>query len=234
MPPSLLEAVVLARPTQLAETDYRRQLFDWLGARGTIDVMVVASDHPANVSSIRRFIHEVYAAQLARQGVNLLLVGRSGAALEPEDWVPGLFALGEVDFVDPLYEVVRVVAVPTASGSGAPIKMLDALARGVCISASAFVDRALNLSALGFPLVTSPRAFAADILMLLSSREARAERMTMAQKFASERLGAEVYDAKWRVLAGLPPAERPTPEPAAATPAAQPSGAPAVESLEFA
>jgi glycosyltransferase involved in cell wall biosynthesis len=220
VPPALLEAVVLARPAQLESAGYRARMFDWLGERGTIDVMVVGSDHPANVVSIRRFIHEVYAAQVARQGVNLLLVGRSGMALEPEDMVPGLFVLGEVDFVDPLYEVVRVVAVPTASGSGAPIKMLDALSRGLCVSVSEFVDRALDLSAYGFPLATNPRAFAADILMLLSSREARAERMALAQKFAGEQLAAAVYDAKWRSLAGLPPADLPRPEAEPATPAA--------------
>jgi hypothetical protein len=217
---------------QLAAADYRARMLDWLGARGTIDVMVVGSDHPANVISIRRFIHEVHAAQLARQGVNLLLVGRSGMALQPEDMVPGLLVLGEVDFVDPLYEVVRVVAVPTSSGSGAPIKMLDALSRGVCISVSEFVDRALNLSAFGFPLVTSPRAFAADILTLLSSREARAERIGLAKKYASEQLGTEIYDAKWRTLVGLPPT----------APAGLPVGpargaqvpAPAAQSLELA
>jgi hypothetical protein len=155
----------------------------------------------------------------------LLLAGRSGMALQPEDMVPGLFVLGEVDFVDPLYEVVRVVAVPTASGSGTPIKMLDALSRGLCISVSDFVDRALGLSAYGFPLATSARAFAADILMLLSSREARAERIALAQKFAGEQLAVAVYDARWRSLAGLRPANPSGPDVEPATPVALPTAA---------
>jgi hypothetical protein len=37
VPPALLEAVVLARPVQLAAVDWRARMLDWLGERGTID-----------------------------------------------------------------------------------------------------------------------------------------------------------------------------------------------------
>jgi len=195
---------VLARPTQLATAEYRHRLLAWLSASGRIDVILVGSDHPANVASIRRFIHQVHAAHLAPHGVNLLLVGRSGMALEPGDMVPGLFALGEVDVLDPLYRIARVVAVPTSVGTGTPIKVLDAFARGLCVSVSDFVDRALDLGACGFPMSAEPHEFAADIRMLLTSEDARRERIALAQKFAADQLGTETYDAKWRSLAGLP------------------------------
>jgi glycosyltransferase involved in cell wall biosynthesis len=201
--PTLLEAFVLARPKRLATAEDRHRLFDWLSAAGRVDVILVGSDHPANIASIRRFIHEVHAAYLAPHGVNLLLVGRSGMALEPGDTVPGLFALGEVEVLDPLYRIASVVAVPTSVGTGTPIKVLDAFARGLCVSASNFVDRALDLRAYGFPMCAEPHEFAADIRELLSSQDARRERIALAQEFAADQLGAATYDTKWRALAGL-------------------------------
>ena len=201
--PALLEAFVLARPKHLATAEYRHRLLDWLSACGRVDVILVGSDHPANVASIRRFIHQVHAAHLASHGINLLLVGRSGMALVPGDMVPGLFALGEVEILDPLYRIASVVAVPTSVGTGTPIKVLDAFARGLCVSVSDFVDRSLNLGAYGFPMCAEPHEFAADIRKLLSSEEARHERIALARQFAADQLGPETYDAKWRSLAGL-------------------------------
>jgi hypothetical protein len=145
----------------------------------------------------------VHAAYLAPHGVNLLLVGRSRMALEQGDMVPGLFALGEVEALDPLYRIASVVAVPTSVGTGTPIKLLDAFARGLCVSVSDFVDRALDLAAYGFPMCATPHEFAADIRKLLSSEEARCERIALARQFAADQLGPETYDAKWRSLAGL-------------------------------
>jgi hypothetical protein len=194
----------MARPRQLATAEYRQRLLAWLSAFDRVDVILVGSDHPANVASIRRFIHQVHAAHLAPHGVNLLLVGRSGMALQPGDLVPGLFALGEVDVLDPLYRIARVVAVPTSVGTGTPIKALDALARGLCVSVSDFVDRALDLAAYGFPMCAEPHEFAADIRELLTSEEARLERIALAEEFAADQLGPQTYDAKWRSLAGLP------------------------------
>jgi hypothetical protein len=97
-----------------------------------------------------------------------------------------------------------VVAVPTSFGTGTPIKVLDAFARGLCVSVSDFVDRALDLSGYGFPMCAEAHEFAADIRSLLVSEEARRERIALAQKFAADQLGPETYDAKWRSLAGLP------------------------------
>jgi glycosyltransferase involved in cell wall biosynthesis len=201
--PALLEAFVLARPKRLTTTEYRHRLLDWLNAAGRVDVILVGSDHPANIASIRRFIHEIHAAHLAPYGVNLLLVGRAGLALEPADMVPGLFALGEVEALDPLYRIAGVVAVPTSVGTGTPIKVLDAFARGLCVSVSNFVDRALDLRAYGFPMCAEPREFATDIRELLSSQDARRERIALAREFAADQLGVATYDVKWRALAGV-------------------------------
>jgi hypothetical protein len=114
-----------------------------------------------------------------------------------------LFIVGEVDAIGPLYQVANVVAVPTVVGSGTPIKVLDAFARGLCVSASSFVDQSLGLSAFGFPLNNSASEFAADVLGLLKSSDARQKRAKLAKQFAATRLSTEAYDASWEEAAGL-------------------------------
>ena len=89
----------------------------------------------------------------------------------------------------------------------------------------------LGLSAYGFPLMTDASAFAADIVSLLASREARAERMALAREFAAAELTSEVYDAKWRSLAGQQPVGSPAEEAADDTPDA---AGPAPRTLEAA
>ena len=175
-----------------------------LGKIESIDVLIVASDHPANVSSVKQFIREVYAAYLAPHGVSLLIAGLCGMALEPDDIVPGIIVVGEVQALDPLYRIARVVVVPTSIGTGTPIKLLDALARGLCVSVTSFVGQALDLRAYGFPMAADAPTFAADIRTLLASEDARRERIELANRFSADHLSPAVYDAKWRALAAIP------------------------------
>jgi glycosyltransferase involved in cell wall biosynthesis len=201
---SLLEALVLAQPVRMSEPTFRTRLVQWLVKYGRIDVIIVGSDHPANLKSIRWFIEEIFEPHLRPQGVNLLLVGRSAGALQLEEKADDLlFALGEVERLDCLYKMASVVAAPILTGSGTPIKVLDAFARGLCVSVSSFVDRALGLSSIGFPMADEPSDFAADILGLLKSPKARQERIGLAKQFAEAHLSTAVYDAKWEEMAGL-------------------------------
>jgi glycosyltransferase involved in cell wall biosynthesis len=201
--PDLLEALILARPTQLEKEDYRLRMLGLLAQTKSIDVLIVASDHPANVTSVRQFIHAVHGQHLAAHGVNLIIAGLAGLALEPDDMLPGVNAVGEVQALEPLYRMARVVAVPTTVGSGTPIKVLDAFARGLCVSVSSFVDRALDLDAYAFPMAADAQGFAADIRMLLASEEARESRIELARRFSADHLQPSTYDAKWCRLAGL-------------------------------
>jgi glycosyltransferase involved in cell wall biosynthesis len=206
-PPALIEAFALARPTRWRDREFRNDVFSKIGEKGGIDVLIVGSDHPANVVSIRKFIHEVYDRYLNSEGVNLVLAGRSCRSLEPGDMVEGLIALEEVESLDPLYKVAQVIAIPTAVGSGTPIKILDAFARGLVVSSTNFVDQSLGLRAYGFPMASDSQSFARDIQDLLSSAEARERRREIAVRFAHEQLSIEGYDAKWRRLAGFPATE---------------------------
>jgi glycosyltransferase involved in cell wall biosynthesis len=200
---ALVEGLVLAQPLQLRDSEFRTRMFDWVRERGSIDLLIVGSDHPANVISIRTFIHETFVPYLMPAQANLLLVGRSAAALQPGDMVQGFFALGEVESLEPLYQTATVVVVPTVVGTGTPIKALDGLARGLCLSLPKFVDRALGLSEFGFPSANNPNEFGRDILELLRSEDARRARRSLAKKYAENFLSRETYDAKWRSMANV-------------------------------
>ena len=203
----ILEAFLFARPSQLLETHYRLGLWRWLATTERINVIIVGSEHPANLIGIRRFIDDVFREYLEPEGVSLILVGRAGPALGLASGGRGLFVVGEVESLDSLYRLAEVVVVPTVVGTGTPIKILDALARGLCISMPGFVDRSLGLGAFGFPLNNSESDFAADILDLLKSPEARQKRASLAKRFAKTHLTIDAYDASWKELAGLSPAK---------------------------
>ena len=198
-----MEAVMLARPTRLLEPEYRAGLAAWCALKRGADCLVVGSDHPANVMSIRRFIREVFKPTLAPSGVGLLVAGRVANALHGEDLDPAMLLLGDVERLDPLYRAATTVVAPVWAGAGTPIKVLDALARGHCLSTTRFVDAALGLSDWGFPLAANARDMANDISTLLASPEARARRRALARQFAAENLAQDVIDAKLSVAAGL-------------------------------
>jgi hypothetical protein len=78
--PTFIEAFALGRPTRCHDKEFRDRIFDAIGEKSTIDILMVGSDRPANVVSIRKFIHEVFSRYLGHNGVKLVLVGRSYAA----------------------------------------------------------------------------------------------------------------------------------------------------------
>ena len=199
----VMEAVMLSRPTRLLEPEYRARIDAWCALKRGADCLVVGSDHPANVMSIRRFIREVFKPILAPAGAGLLVAGRVANALQAEDLDPAMLLLGDVERLDPLYRAATIVVAPVWAGAGTPIKVLDALARGHCLSTTRFVDAALGLSDAGFPLAASARDMASDITALLASPEKRAARRALARRFAAENLARDVIDAKLMVAAGL-------------------------------
>ena len=197
---TLLETFILARSSRFEESGYRRRMKDWLSRHRTLDILLVASDHPSNVLSVKWFINAVYEPLLAPKGFSLVIAGRSCVAIDSESLPPSVHLAYEVDYLEPLYSAARVVSCPVIGGAGTPIKILDALARGLCVSVSDFVDQAIRLSDFGFPLAATAIDFAEDIIRLLEFEEARAERICLAKKFADEYLSPSGYDEAWKKL----------------------------------
>ncbi|MEA1649033.1 glycosyltransferase [Nitrospirillum sp. BR 11164] len=208
-PVDLVEAIALARPDRLATPGFLDKASTWLQSHGAMDVLIVGSDHPSNVRSIKWFLREVYQPLLAPAGVGLVIAGRVCRVLDEDPTIAReVLALHEVESLDPLYKVARVIAAPVMVGTGTPIKVLDALAHGLCATISSFIDDALDLSGNGFPLCDTADDFASDILHLLGSEEARAGRRALAQAFADRYLTNEAYDREWLDMVNGPAAPR--------------------------
>lgn len=197
---ALVEALALGRPKRLLDGPLHKEFASWHAKHPTVDVLIVGSDHPSNVTSARWFLREVYQRYLQPAGVGLVLAGRICDPLRDEPAAADVLLLGEMERLDGLYRVARVVAAPVITGTGTPIKVLDAFALGLCLSVSSFVDRALNLSGEGFPMCSTAADFADDIRALLASEGAREKRRELGLAFGKRYLSAAAYDAEWTKL----------------------------------
>ncbi len=196
----IVETILLGRPNKLMEPEFAKRLDDWLERHSRIDVLLVGSDHPSNVASAQWFLRDVFQPRLHARKVGLVIVGRICNPLANDVNATGALLLHEVEDLEPFYRSTAIVAAPVIVGTGTPIKVLDALAYGCCATVSRFIDRALDLSAYGFPLCTLAEDFSDDILRLLASPEAREERKALARRFAAEHLTTEAYDREWKQL----------------------------------
>lgn len=204
-----IEAVALSRPDGFSQENFASRFTNWLERNGTIDLLIVGSDHPSNVRSIQWFLRDVYQPRLASLGLGLVVVGRICQVLRDDPFAAGVLMLGEVEKLDPLYRVAETVVAPVITGTGTPIKVLDALSFGCCATISRFVDPALGLSEIGYPLCSTAEEFAEDILLLHSSKEARQRRQALSRAFAEAHLTEAAYDRKWSSLLGIEPAQVP-------------------------
>ena len=202
-PPALVEAMTLARPAAFLNDGFLRDFAAWTARHPRFDVLIVGSDHPSNVRSITWFLANVYQPLLRSANIGLVIAGRVCRAIQTDPASQGALLLHEVDSLTPLYRIATVVAAPVITGTGTPIKVLDALARGLCLTVSSFVDSALGLSEHGFPLCQTPDQFAADIVKLLQSDEARAQRRALARSFAAQYLTEEAYARSWCEMIGM-------------------------------
>jgi hypothetical protein len=182
LPPVTLAIAPNEGPTQPATTD--------------IDVLIVASEHAANLESVRWFLEEVYAPHLYRRGVTLRIVGGVSRRLDRSWMADSVDYADIIPFLDAHYEAARVVALPITSGAGVPIKVLDAFARGTAFSMTRFPAAALDLPT-SFPAVATANEMADDIAMLLASSEARVARARTGRVFYLEHAGRSTYFARW-------------------------------------
>lgn len=122
---------------------------------GGSDVVLVASNNPANVESVIWFLREV--APLA-SGVAVKIVGnvdagvRAAAPREHERFKS--WFVGRVDDPGAVYASARLVLLPTISGHGLSIKTVEAMASGLPLIATRLALRGMTSDALALPGVT--------------------------------------------------------------------------------
>lgn len=123
-------------------------------ARGE-DILIVASNNPANVESLVWFLREV----MPRAGnPRIVIAGNVDAGVRSKDAAladahRSLFA-GRVDDLAAVYRNARLVLLPTVAGTGISIKAVEALSTGLPLIASPLAFRGMTLDAAALRNVT--------------------------------------------------------------------------------
>lgn len=122
----------------------------------------VGSRHEANICSMDWFFGSV--ASKAPGGFNLVVAGDIDRAYEFDR--PGAMFLGRFEELDPLYDAADVAIAPIIAGTGFPIKVLDALSRGIPTVATGQSVAAAPFLAATLPCADDADAFAAQMQSL--------------------------------------------------------------------
>lgn len=168
------------------------------------DLLFVGSAHHANVASLKWFLKEVYEAYLFPMGLSLTIVGTSGDVVDVGRFGDKVKRTGRVQDIAPYYARAGLVALPIMSGAGVPIKVIDAMTRGVPFVMTDFPARAMDL-AQAIPVADSAMAFAEQVLSCLWSPEERRRRVDLGRDFVNAWASREHFWKVWdEVVAKLP------------------------------
>lgn len=202
-PNRVLGAVLEANPAGIDGTS-RFSLLDRVGGVEKIDLVVVGSDHPANVLSFTWFVEEVFLKVLAPRDHNLFIVGTVGAKLQQLEH-RNIFALGPCTRLEPLLKASRACPIPVIAGSGSPIKTIPALALNGAVTMTEHVARAFKLADYGIPAFSEADEFAEDVLQLLNDPAHHSERCANSARYVKDHLEFYQYARFWEeLLSGSP------------------------------
>ena len=133
----------------------------------TLDLLIVADGHPANMTSIENLINKVFPE--LGQGFTLGIVGKAGEKLETTD--PNIFRLGYLRHLANIYSFAQVCVLPDIAGEGIAIKTLEAVANEMPFSA---MERAMqsfseeDMRQANVSVCRSEAAMVEDIVTLLA------------------------------------------------------------------
>lgn len=175
-----------------------------------IDLLFYGTNHPSNTVSLTAFIEDVFAPELARDGVKLFVAGSICDAIEETGVIARLglhrnvFLLGRVKDLRALTHAARVVALYVTQGTGFPTKVIETLGEGqafVC-NARALADLAEATDAY-FPAPSDPRTVAEDARRLLADPEARRARGANGRAFYEKHFSVAQYLKTLAEVTGL-------------------------------
>jgi len=163
-----------------------------------IDVVLVASNHPANVTSLRWFIKKVYQPYLASAGISILVVGNVVDALPREEQV--IPFAGRVPDLMAYYKRARTVALPVVEGAGLPIKTMEAMSLGVPIVATSSAVRGLIGVKSAVNTFDEPEDFAKEIRHMLDNKSYRVKVAEAGYAYAKRTFSEHSYFSEWDQL----------------------------------
>lgn len=160
-----------------------------------IDVIVTGNmRYPPNRDAARWLASEI-APRLRRRrpDARVVVAGRSAGELA----LHGVEVHGDVPDLAELLQRARVAAVPLRSGTGVPVKLLEAIANGAAVVCTPWVARATELDV---DTAESADAFAVAIERLLANEGLRRKRLAATRAGLEGRRPAAVRRMLERVL----------------------------------
>jgi hypothetical protein len=165
------------------------------------DLLFVGSAHHANVESLKWFLREVYRPYLHPQGLSLAIVGDSGMQVDVTPFGDRVTCPGRVTRLEPWYQNSGLAVLPVVSGAGVPIKVIDAMTRGMPFVLTDFPAKAMGLTE-NVPVARTPLEFAQQVLNILCDPAERERRAVIGVEFVSKFASQDSYDSVWdKVLA---------------------------------
>jgi glycosyltransferase involved in cell wall biosynthesis len=128
----------------------------------------------------RRFLTNVFEPYLASRGVSAFVVGDHGAAVDAEN----VFFIGDVADRNPLYAAAKLVVVAANPEEGAPLELLEALAKGKPVVVAGASPSALGAD--GLEGYEDARNLGEAIIELLASPERRARAAEVSHAVAEK------------------------------------------------
>ena len=158
--------------------------------------------HPPNVNAALRLTDSIFPAVLARvPGTVLRIVGAHPPPELLERVRDGIDVIGRVPNVVPWMNAAALIVVPLRVGGGMRVKVVEALAHGKAVVASARALEGLNVTdGVHVALADSDEQFVTRIVALLESPATRVSLARSARAWAAANLGEERWIAEYETL----------------------------------
>lgn len=133
-------------------------------------ILFVGSENLVNIKSINFFLQECLPnIKKVFPDVKLYLAGKVGSAFNNND---SLITLGEIDTLDEIYSMAKIVINPVQLGTGLSIKSIEALGFGkILVSTTAGIRGLQNGAGKAFLVADDPKNFAQYIIKLFKDEE---------------------------------------------------------------
>src|SRR5262249_30021854 len=147
------------------------------------DIMLWGSWHDGNVAGIAWFLNKVLPLHPSLRTARIVIVGRVVEGMPPQLAQHRQVVLaGFVDRLDDFALRSKVLVIPDQAGTGMSVKLVDAVALGVCFACTTCALRGFDVGETGFTPSTDAQALADDVAVLLASEEARRVRAEVASE----------------------------------------------------
>ena len=177
------------------------------GDHESFDILLWGDWHAGNARAIIWFVQQVLAATPALGDARIALIGRVTRRLpEPIRAHPQLLVADFIDRIEDIFARTKILAIADQDGSGVSVKAIDAIRFGKPFVSTRHGLRGLDLAGIDCPQHETSRAFAQDLIALLSNPAALARRGATARAIHRRNCSYGTYVAAWRnIIAKVAP-----------------------------